>query len=598
MAFPTTIDNPTNNVQPTDTVEDFDHAGQHNLVAKGLVALEQKVGVDGSAVTTSHDYKLSSVTGSMKAVAKAAAAFTGGKILKSTAPNQIEETALVLNADNVLDINSGGTGRSLADPASNRLFGWDNVAHRFDFIVVGSGLTLTGNILTADGSALAVSQNANEDLTTGQTVGVAAFGGGVARSTRRTTTITLPDTADVNVPTRQVGIGGDKIFVIYKVSGASTLKGVVGTIDRATNTISFGTAVTYTTSLNASNDFAICKLDTNKVGVLFAESGAPKQIIICVGTVSGTTITAGSNQNFGSALTNNLADIFAEQLSTDKAVVYTVEASSPNYSVRAFTVSGTTLGTVGSPVSTTDNYYYLVNIGTDKFAMNREDKVRVGTVSGTTITLGTAATLPSGAGSGSAYEYDICSLGTDAFAVTSHQGSTASYAYACSVSGTTITVSSAFDLGVTQNVAGILKIDATHALVNGGFASGKAYKVLVISGASVTDSYDIDDSSSVASILAHNAVQLDGYFCIFDKTDYVNTANDNKLFIQGMALGKMPGIVTAGVARGNPVNIFVKGRNTSQSGLVAGQRYTSSGGGLAMSSSGEFVADSETSVIL
>jgi len=70
MAFPTTIDNPTNNVQPTDTVEDFDHAGQHNLIAKGVVALEQKVGVDGSAVTTSHDYKLSEVVSSDKAVGK------------------------------------------------------------------------------------------------------------------------------------------------------------------------------------------------------------------------------------------------------------------------------------------------------------------------------------------------------------------------------------------------------------------------------------------------------------------------------------------------------------------------------------------------
>lgn len=70
MSYPTTIDAPTTNSTPTETVSLFGHSAQHNLVASGVIALQTKVGVDGSAVTTTHDYKLSGVTGSDKAVSK------------------------------------------------------------------------------------------------------------------------------------------------------------------------------------------------------------------------------------------------------------------------------------------------------------------------------------------------------------------------------------------------------------------------------------------------------------------------------------------------------------------------------------------------
>jgi len=54
MAFPTNLTNAVNNVTDAD--------------AAHINNLEAKVGIDGSAVTTSHDYKLSAVTSSAKAV--------------------------------------------------------------------------------------------------------------------------------------------------------------------------------------------------------------------------------------------------------------------------------------------------------------------------------------------------------------------------------------------------------------------------------------------------------------------------------------------------------------------------------------------------
>lgn len=71
--YPTTkqtIPNPSS----TDTLEnvtpELDHDYQHSTVNDTIEALQDKVGVNGSAVTTSFDYKLSGVTGTDKAVSK------------------------------------------------------------------------------------------------------------------------------------------------------------------------------------------------------------------------------------------------------------------------------------------------------------------------------------------------------------------------------------------------------------------------------------------------------------------------------------------------------------------------------------------------
>mgnify|MGYP003402190802 FL=1 len=65
--FPVSLDNFTNPVS-TDTTTAVDHAVQHSNVNDAVEALEAKVGVNSSAVTTSHDYKLSDITGSNKAL--------------------------------------------------------------------------------------------------------------------------------------------------------------------------------------------------------------------------------------------------------------------------------------------------------------------------------------------------------------------------------------------------------------------------------------------------------------------------------------------------------------------------------------------------
>ena len=64
--FPSSLDDFTNPIS-TNGLNSPSHATQHTNENDAIEALEAKVGADGSAVTTSHDYKLSDVTTGNKA---------------------------------------------------------------------------------------------------------------------------------------------------------------------------------------------------------------------------------------------------------------------------------------------------------------------------------------------------------------------------------------------------------------------------------------------------------------------------------------------------------------------------------------------------
>lgn len=54
-----------------------------------------------------------------------------------------------------IPLANGGLGRSLTDPNANRLLYWDDANNRFDWLTVGSGITLSGGVLSA-GSGLPI----------------------------------------------------------------------------------------------------------------------------------------------------------------------------------------------------------------------------------------------------------------------------------------------------------------------------------------------------------------------------------------------------------------------------------------------------------
>jgi hypothetical protein len=120
--FPTSIQNPSSPTANTE-VATFDHAGLETFQNESIKALKDKVGANGSAVTTSHDYKLSEITSTDKAVGKSATQTltnktltapkiaTGGFIADENGNEQIEFSTTA-NAVNEIRVANASTGNS------------------------------------------------------------------------------------------------------------------------------------------------------------------------------------------------------------------------------------------------------------------------------------------------------------------------------------------------------------------------------------------------------------------------------------------------------------------------------------------------------
>ena len=115
--FPTTLDSLTD---PTSTskLNSPSHSQQHVNSNDALEKLEAKVGVDGSAVTTTHDYKLSGVTGTDKAASLTGTENLSGKTLIKPTVTASTQTVVAdsdgatitfdLDAGNVHTVTLGG----------------------------------------------------------------------------------------------------------------------------------------------------------------------------------------------------------------------------------------------------------------------------------------------------------------------------------------------------------------------------------------------------------------------------------------------------------------------------------------------------------
>lgn len=116
--YPTSLpsfSNPTS----TDYLNSPAHATQHSGANDEIVALATKVGINSSATTTSHDYKLSGVTGTAKAVSTTGdQSITGNKTFVKTIQTIVTATdgatvTFDLDTGNIQQVTLGGN-RTLA----------------------------------------------------------------------------------------------------------------------------------------------------------------------------------------------------------------------------------------------------------------------------------------------------------------------------------------------------------------------------------------------------------------------------------------------------------------------------------------------------
>ena len=191
----------------------------------------------------------------------------------------------------------------------------------------------------------------------------------------------------------------NKVVIAYRHSD-NTGYGIVGTVS-GTN-ISFGSA----TQFNSGNTGRIrAAYDTNAQRVVFAyeDAGNSSHGTAVVGTVSGTSISFGSEVVFEAATSSEVG--IAYDTDSQKIVIgYRDQGDSNIGKAIVGTVSGTSIsfGTAAAFGAGNDEYITVVyNSDAQKIVVAYRDsstdgKLNVGTVSGTSITFGTETQFESG----------------------------------------------------------------------------------------------------------------------------------------------------------------------------------------------------------
>ena len=205
-----------------------------------------------------------------------------------------------------------------------------------------------------------------------------------------------------------------KVVISYRDHGNS-FRGtsIVGTVSGTS--ISFGTAVVFESSTGVSDISSTYDSTNNKVVIAYRDENNPTSGKAVVGTVSGTSISFGTAVVFNSSVTIYISATYD---STNQKVVisYTDGGNSSYGTAIVGTVSGTSIS-FGSEVvfeSAETNYTSATYDSTNgKVVIVYEDEGNneygtaiVGTVSGTSISFGTAVVFESSATSYTSATYD------------------------------------------------------------------------------------------------------------------------------------------------------------------------------------------------
>jgi len=182
--------------------------------------------------------------------------------------------------------------------------------------------------------------------------------------------------------------------------------GIVGTIDTSDNSISFGSPTVYESASiqTSSRNFGVFDSNSNKVIFGYQDDADSNKGKAVVGTVSGTSISFGSPVIFETGYAIHMDATF--DTSNNKVVIAYRDYGNSDYGTAVVgTVSGTSIS-FGTPVvynsaesdwnsATFDSSNNKVVISYTNVGSNHNGTAIVGTVSGTSISFGTAVVYAS-----------------------------------------------------------------------------------------------------------------------------------------------------------------------------------------------------------
>ena len=186
----------------------------------------------------------------------------------------------------------------------------------------------------------------------------------------------------------------NKVVIAYRDSGNSGYgTAIVGTVSGTS--ISFGTPVVFNTAISTEIS-AVYDSSNNKVVIAYKDDANSGYGTAIVGTVSGTSISFGSSAVFQSG---SIAYISATFDSSNNKVVIAYRGNSFHGTAIVGTVSGTSISFGSSAVynSASTGYIGSAYVGSGKVVITYQNDgdsakgyVSVGTISGTSISFGTA----------------------------------------------------------------------------------------------------------------------------------------------------------------------------------------------------------------
>ena len=337
-------------------------------------------------------------------------------------------------------VNSDGTVSVVSETASS-------AGSEQDSGVTGGGGWVT-SALPNTSAFVGFAQSDNGNSNYGTAIVGTVSGSTITYGTKaQATTMTYPELPNV------IGMTSTTFVIVYKNSSASNRgEARVGTISGtgASATISFGSAVTFESGQTTLNQVhSVDRLTDTKFVIAFQDASDNGKAKCIIGTVSGTSVSFGSAATFSTANTSLYTSVSA--LSETKFVAIWSNTPTPEAGkVIIGTVSGTSISYGSAETYDSDRVvrHSVVAVSDSKFVIAYNDNrlstnygtAIAGTVSGTSITLGTPVVWRSSA-EGNAYP-SIVKITSDSFVIVGLNDDARGSIFEGSLSGTTITFGS------------------------------------------------------------------------------------------------------------------------------------------------------------
>ena len=336
-----------------------------------------------------------------------------------------------------------------------------------------------------------------------------------------------------------VGLTETTFILVYKDSSGNLGKARVGTVSGTS--VSFGSVVTFEGGQTSLNNLNIAtRLSDTKFVIAFEDASDSSKAKAIVGTVSGTSVSFGTAAAFATPNSSKYATVSA--LSDTKVVIAWSD----------------------TPTS-------------------GRGRAIIGTISGTSISYGSAVTYDSS----QVIRHSIATLSDTKFVIAYQDGGNSLYGTAIcgTVSGTSITLGTAvvfISATLDNGYPSVTKIDENQFGIAFGDSTNSSYGALIIgtaSGTSLSFATKIGDVSSANSLSIWSTLVGTTNFVIgYDLTQF--SAINYQLSSSNLTSENYIGISNAAYADTQTATIQAGGAvNTGQSSLTIGQQYFVQGDG-------------------